>query len=66
MIRGDEFIRKAVLTGTDAFWGAIAQCYRDDTDTGDFPPDADMAFIEACTIAVRVWVHYNVTENSPS
>ncbi len=61
----DEFITKAVRSAQDAFWACIALCYHDEADTGDFPPDAQMAFDEACTDAVRTWTHYNLQENSP-
>jgi len=51
----EEVLRKA----QDAFWQVVAQSYPE-ARSGDFPPDAEMAFDNACEQAVKVWLHYNV------
>jgi len=40
-----------------AFWAEVAKNF--DFTTGDFPPEAQLAFDEACKQAVKVWVQSN-------
>ena len=47
----DEIIERA----QNAFWNVIAIAHPEVT-SGDFPPDAALAFDKACKEAVRVWM----------
>lgn len=61
---GNDPIEIAAQAAQDAFWAEIVKQYPTAT-SGDFPPDAQMEFDEACTDAVQTWTHYNLSENSP-
>lgn len=45
-----------------AFWAELANQYPE-CKTGDFPPDAHVAFEEAAKQAVAVWLEYNFPES---
>lgn len=51
-------IDSAVSDAQEAFWAEIVKHYPEIT-TGDFPPDAHLAFEEACLKAATVWVEGN-------
>jgi hypothetical protein len=42
-----------------AFWEKLMEHYPE-AKTGDFPPDATVAFDEACEEAVKTWLMYNM------
>lgn len=42
-----------------AFWAVVAKRFPSAT-SGDFPPEADMAFTQAARKAVVTWVRWNV------
>jgi hypothetical protein len=52
-------IEAAVEKAQDAFWATIAAAFPTAT-AGDFPPDADLAFSQACVQAATVWTDLNV------
>jgi hypothetical protein len=54
----DERIEKAVRIADDVFWGAIATEFPEIT-SGDFPPDAHIAFQNAQIKAVKLWLDIN-------
>jgi hypothetical protein len=47
-------LQLAVAAGRQAFWGAVAQAYPEIT-TGDFSPEATLAWERATEDAVRSW-----------
>lgn len=53
-------LREVVEEAELAFWAKVAELLPEAV-AGDFPPDAWMAFNEACTEAVDTWVEFNVT-----
>lgn len=55
--------KDAVRSAQEAFWARIVIAYPD-AKTGDFPPEAQMAFDEACTNATRTWLHYNLEQRT--
>jgi hypothetical protein len=57
----EERITNALENARLAFWAEVAKSFPE-TDTGDFPPDAQLAFDEATDRAVRSWVRWNVPE----
>lgn len=46
----------------EAFWAVVAQQFPH-IKTGDFPPDAQFEFDQACRQAVKSWVRTNETPN---
>lgn len=62
-IAAQSDLEDAIRAAQEAFWAEIAKQYPTAT-SGDFPPDATMEFDEACTLAVKTWTHYNVTEDT--
>ncbi len=55
-----DFYNEVIGAAQDAFWDAVATRYRaKGVTTGDFPPDAQNAFTEACTNAVAEWLRWN-------
>ncbi len=57
----NERMRAAVGAAQDAFWEKIAEAYPE-AKHGDFPPDATVAFDDACARAVNAWVMFNVDD----
>lgn len=52
-------VAAAAEAAQEAFWAVVAQAFPAAL-TGDFPPDADMAFDKACEEAIESWVAWNV------
>ncbi len=51
-------IKSVAEDAQEAFWSVVADRYSEMT-SGDFPPDATLAFDAACKKAVKVWVISN-------
>ena len=54
-------LREVVEEAELAFWAKVAELLPE-ASSGDFPPDACMAFTEAATEAVDTWVEFNVPD----
>lgn len=54
-----ERLKHAVEAAQHAFWSSVADTYVE-AESGDFPPDADIALREAMSEAVELWVSVNV------
>lgn len=48
----------AVEIAQEQFWAAVARLYPH-IKTGDFPPDAQACFDQACRDAVQTWITIN-------
>jgi hypothetical protein len=57
----EERIKAAIEKADLAFWAEIAKAFPE-AISGDFPPDADFAFAEACEQAVDTWLLFNHPE----
>lgn len=55
----EQSFEEALTTSMDAFWASLAERLPTIT-SGDFPPEATMAFYEACNLAARTWVDANL------
>lgn len=51
-------LHHAVARAQERFWQSMVESYPE-VRTGDFPPDAALAFDAACTAAASVWVKGN-------
>lgn len=58
-------IHQAVAAAQDAFWEELAEHFPEATH-GDFPPDAQLAFDEACMTAATIWVEGNLPSDKKS
>lgn len=54
----DQRMQNAVAAAQEAFWTAIANHFPE-INAGDFPPDAQLAFDDACISAGKLWVEGN-------
>lgn len=54
----NERIAAAVEKAQEEFWAIIARRFPE-IRSGDFSPDAQMKFDEACEEAVRIWIDSN-------
>lgn len=52
-------IKKAAEKAQAAFWASVVESFPT-AKSGDFPPDATIAFDVACIKAVAIWRGYNV------
>jgi hypothetical protein len=60
-----DFYNETIGKAQDAFWATVAERYRaKGVKSGDFPPDAQCAFTEACTNAVAEWLRWNKPEHA--
>lgn len=57
----DIFMKKLIFEAQDAFWAVVAREFPEIT-TGDFSPDATLAFDDACEKAVLIWIQSNMKE----
>ncbi|HXE45393.1 MAG TPA: hypothetical protein VN635_09345 [Conexibacter sp.] len=57
----EQRIRAAVADAEIAFWQPIAAAFPEAT-TGDLDPHATVAFMDACTEVVRVWLDWNAPQ----
>ncbi len=48
----------ATEAAEDAFWSVVADQFHE-IKTGDFPPDAQAMFHQACERAVDIWLTFN-------
>lgn len=55
----DSKIRDAAEFAQTEFWHTVADAFPQ-IKTGDFSPDADFEFTDACRKAVRRWVESNI------
>ncbi len=59
----DSKLHNAVVLAQEKFWESLAASYPE-IKTGDFPPDATLAFDGACMSAAAVWVSGNQSFSS--
>ena len=57
----DPTPREAARDAAAAMWSAVAAAYPAVT-TGDFPPDADFALMDAIETAIERWLDINAPE----
>ena len=53
-----ERIRIATEEAQQAFWGKVAEHFPE-VKTGDFPPEDQLTFDDACERAISRWLYYN-------
>lgn len=58
----DDRIQNALHDAQLAFWASIADEFRTEIKSGDFPPDATVEFDKAQEKAVRLWLSINYTK----
>ncbi len=54
----DDEMRQLVDKAEQAFWAVIFDNFPE-VKTGDFPPDAEIEYSEACRLAVDRWLGIN-------
>ena len=54
----EERIKKSIEDAQEAFWASMVESYPE-VKSGDFPPDAHIAFENACEIAAKIWLEFN-------
>lgn len=55
----------AVDEARQAFWSKISESYPE-IKSGDIPPEAEIAFDDACDRAVNVWLCFNIGKSDSS
>ena len=60
-LKPEQRLENALDDAEFAFWEVVAESFSE-AQGGDFPPEASMAFREACEDAIKTWLSFNLTK----